>query len=128
VVSLCRVGRDDVTWMGLAADDHVEVRLVDQDGTEANPHLALVMEDAADAVAQFRAEGKRVLLHCVAAQSRTPSVAALYSVRHLGVDPARALREVCAALPDARPNRDLAEFVLAAGSMSDPHETTEVPQ
>jgi predicted protein tyrosine phosphatase len=126
VVSLCRVGRDDVTWMGLAADDHVEVRLVDQDGTEANPHLALVMEDAADAVAQFRAEGKRVLLHCVAAQSRTPSVAALYSVRHLGVEPARALREVCAVLPDARPNRDLAAVVLDAEEVSDPCGTTGV--
>jgi protein-tyrosine phosphatase len=100
--------------------------LVDQDGTEANPHLALVMEDAADAVAQFRAEGKRVLLHCVAAQSRTPSVAALYSVRHLGVEPARALREVCAVLPDARPNRDLAAVVLDAEEVSDPCGTTGV--
>ena len=104
------------------------MRLVDQDGTEANPHLALVMEDAADAVAQFRAEGKRVLLHCVAAQSRTPSVAALYSVRHLGVEPARALREVCDVLPDAHPNRDLAGVVLAARPMSHPSAITEVRQ
>ena len=128
VVSLCRIGRHDLDWLGLPAYDHVEVRLVDQDGDEANPHLALVMEDAADAVAQFRAEGKRVLLHCVQAQSRTPSVAALYSVRHLGVEPARALREVCAALPDAHPNRDLAEVVLGADRMSDRCETTGVPQ
>lgn len=114
VVSLCRVGREELDWLGLPPEDHVEVRLVDQDGDEANPHLALVMDDAADAVAQFRAEGKRVLLHCVQAQSRTPSVAALYSVRHLGVEPALALHEVCAALPDAHPTRDLAEVVLAA--------------
>ena len=114
VVSLCRVGRSDLDWLGVPPEDRIEVRLVDQDGDEANPHLSLVMEDAADAVAQFRAEGKRVLLHCVAAQSRTPSVAALYSVRHLGVEPARALQEVCAVLPAAHPNRDLSAVVLSA--------------
>ena len=70
------------------------------------------MEEAADAVAAYRAEGKRVLLHCVAAQSRTPSVAALYSVRHLGVAPEVALREVCDALPAASPNPALADVVL----------------
>ena len=32
----------------------------------------------ADAVAAFRSEGKRVLLHCVAAQSRTPAVADVF--------------------------------------------------
>ncbi|MCY7288449.1 MAG: ADP-ribosylglycohydrolase family protein, partial [Cryobacterium sp.] len=66
--------------------------------------------DAADAVAAFRAEGKTVLLHCVQAQSRTPSVGALYAARHLGIPVEDALREVVAALPDARPK----EFLVAA--------------
>lgn len=114
VVSLCRVGHADLGWLALRPEDHVEVRLVDQGGPEANPHLALVMEDAADAVAHYRSEGKRVLLHCVAAQSRTPSVAALYSVRHRGIEPHQALEDVCAVLPEADPNRDLAAVVLGA--------------
>ncbi len=111
VVSLCRVGVSDLDHLRLPPQDRIEVRLVDEGGA-ANAHLHLVMEDAADAVAEYRAEGKRVLLHCVAAQSRTPSVAALYSVRQLGVAPDVALREVCAALPAASPNPALADVVL----------------
>ena len=114
VVSLCRVGRDDVSALGVEPGAHVEVRLIDSGDAADNPHLRLVMHDAADTVAALRAEGRRVLLHCVAAQSRTPSVAAHYAVRHLGVAPDRALREVCAALPAARPNPVLADVVRTA--------------
>jgi ADP-ribosyl-[dinitrogen reductase] hydrolase len=113
VVSLCRVGRTELDWLALDPADHVEVRLIDAGG-DANPNLQVVMDDAADAVAAFRAEGKRVLLHCVAAQSRTPSVAALYSVRHLGRDPVTALREVTGALPAASPAPALAAAVTPA--------------
>jgi len=111
VVSLCRVGSADLDALGVGAQLRVEVRLIDQNGAEANPHLELVMADAADTVAALRAEGRRVLLHCVAAQSRTPTVAALYSARHLGIEPRRALAEVCAALPAASPRGDLARVV-----------------
>lgn len=111
VVSLCRVGRADLDHFGLPEGDRIEVRLIDA-GHSANPNLQLVMEEAADAVAAYRAEGKRVLLHCVAAQSRTPSVAALYAKRHLGMAADVALREVCDALPAAAPNPALAAVVL----------------
>jgi hypothetical protein len=67
----------------------------------ANTHLDHVLDQAAEAVEMFRREGKRVLLHCVAAQQRTPSVALRYAVR-LGVDPQVAASDVLAALPDAR--------------------------
>ncbi len=110
VVSLCRVGVTDLDHFGLPPEDRIEVRLIDEGGP-ANPHLRLVMEEAADAVAAYRAQGKRVLLHCVAAQSRTPSVAALYSVRHRGVAPDVALGEVCDALPAASPKQALANVV-----------------
>ncbi|MDP1878598.1 MAG: ADP-ribosylglycohydrolase family protein [Actinomycetota bacterium] len=100
VVSLCRVGTDDLAALGVPDEDRVEVWLVDG-GRDDNPNLQLTVDEAADAVAAFRAEGKRVLLHCVAAQSRTPTVAARYSVRHLGMHPAQARLEVCAALPAA---------------------------
>ncbi|MET3767467.1 hypothetical protein ABIB15_000129 [Marisediminicola sp. UYEF4] len=107
VVSLCRVGGGQAR---VPAGDHVEVWLVDDPDPAKNLNLDLVLADAADAVAAFRAEGKTVLLHCVQAQSRTPSVGALYAARHLGVPIDDALAEAIAALPDARPK----EFLLAA--------------
>jgi ADP-ribosylglycohydrolase len=106
VVSLCRVGLDDVR---VAPENHVEQMLVDQPGPEYNPNLDFVLADAADAVAAFRAEGKTVLLHCVQAQSRTPTVAALYAARHLGVRFDEALDAVKVALPRAHPKPFLVE-------------------
>jgi ADP-ribosylglycohydrolase/predicted protein tyrosine phosphatase len=113
IVSLCRVGRR--TPAAVSPADHVTVWLVDSSGADVNPNLDFVLADAADAVAALRNEGRTVLLHCVAAQSRTPAVAAAYAVRHLGRDPHTALAEVCAALPDARPNPG---FVAAVERMS----------
>ncbi len=104
VVSLCRMGSEDLDHLALDAGCGLEVRLIDEPGANAN--LDLVLRDAADAVAAFRAEGRTVLLHCVAAQSRTPTVAAIYAARHLGMDPQEALRDVQAALPAACPNPD----------------------
>jgi hypothetical protein len=121
VVSLYRLGADEAPAPGVAAPDHVEVWLIDSDEREANPHLDHVLTQAADTVAALRAEGRTVLLHCVAAQSRTPTVAALYSARHLGVSPGAALHEVAAALPGARPNEAFRTAVhrLAAGGGQD---------
>ena len=42
----------------------------------------------------------------VAAQSRTPTVAALYGARRQGISGEAALREVTSVLPDAYPNND----------------------
>ena len=72
VESLCRIGVEQ-----RRAADHIEVWHIDDAEPDKNPNLDLVLRDAADAVAAFRAQGKTVLLHCVQAQSRTPSVAAL---------------------------------------------------
>ena len=47
-----------------------------------------------------------MLLHCVAAQSRTPTVAALYGARKQGISGMAALRQVASELPDACPNSD----------------------
>ena len=106
VVSLCRIG---VAQRRIA--DHVEVWLIDDPDPDTNPNLDLVLRDAADAVAAFRAQGKTVLLHCVQAQSRTPSVAALYATLHRGVAVERALDEVVAALPAASPQPFLLDAV-----------------
>lgn len=109
VVSLCRIGTEQRRVTTSGADDHIEVWLIDRDEPEANPNLDLVLRDTADAIAAFRAEGKTVLLHCVAAQSRTPSVAALYAALHRGVPVDQALRDVVAALPAAHPKPFLRE-------------------
>ena len=110
VVSLCRLGTRQVST-GLR---HLEFRLID-DAASHNPNAEFVIDDAAATVRRWREEGEVVALHCVAAQSRTPTVGARYSQR-LGVERRTALREVCEALPSARPNRD---FRQALKSLTD---------
>ena len=63
--------------------------------------IKFALFDAADAVRGLRKEGHRVLLHCVAAQQRTPSVAVAYAGL-LGHDPRRARRVIADVLPHAR--------------------------
>lgn len=113
VVSLCRVGH--ATPAGVADQDHLEVWLIDTARDGANPNLEFVLADTADAIASLRADGRTVLVHCVAAQSRTPTVAAAYAVRHLRADPATALAEICALLPDATPNPVFRDAVACIG-------------
>ena len=100
VVSLCRLADDDMR------DDmpHVEVRLIDRSETDENPHLDFVLTDAVSAVERLRAEGRKVLLHCVGAYSRTPTVATLYGARRSGISTEQALRDVQAVLPRSHPN------------------------
>ncbi|MFN8043045.1 MAG: ADP-ribosylglycohydrolase family protein [Mycobacterium sp.] len=100
VVSLCRLADDDMH------DDipHVEVRLIDRPEADENPHLDFVLTDAVRAVERFRDEGRTVLLHCVGAYSRTPTVAALYGARRCGISTRQALRDVQSVLPGAHPN------------------------
>lgn len=79
VVSLCRLGADEAPAHGVRPEDHVEVWLVDSSRPEENPNLEFVLDDAAQTVQQLRSEGRRVLLHCVRAENRTPAVAARYT-------------------------------------------------
>lgn len=101
IVSLCRIGRDDFAPPGVDPADHVLVRLVDSEETSDNPHLEFVLHEAACTVAALRDEGKRVLLHCVAAQQRTPSVAVAYD-RLRGRSANNARVNVRKALPRLR--------------------------
>ncbi|OBF29758.1 ADP-ribosylglycohydrolase family protein [Mycobacterium sp. ACS4331] len=98
VVSLCRVADGHVP----AEATHLDVRLIDQVGENAN--LDFVLVDTVRAIEHLRAEGRTVFVHCAAAQSRTPTVAALYGARRQGLPIDQALREVCAVLPLAEPN------------------------
>jgi ADP-ribosylglycohydrolase len=111
VVSLCRMGTDDLEHWGLPASSRVEVRIIDEPGS--NAHAEHTLADAAATVAALRAEGKNVLLHCVASQSRTPTVAAIYARDHLGIGADIALQGVCTALPAAHPNHEFRSIILA---------------
>ena len=101
VVSLCRLGTDEAPASGVAGRDHLEVWLVDSNLPADNAHLDFVLDDAAAALQLLRAEGKRVLLHCVHAEQRTPSVALRYAVR-LGADAREAARAIQTVLPSTR--------------------------
>jgi ADP-ribosyl-[dinitrogen reductase] hydrolase len=59
------------------------------------------MTDTADVVAELRAEGHKVLVHCVRAEQRTPSVAVAYGMR-LGATPGQARAMIAQALPEGR--------------------------
>ncbi|TFD70560.1 hypothetical protein E3T48_16265 [Cryobacterium fucosi] len=108
VVSLCRVGRSQVPAR-IRPENRVAVWLVDEVDPRANPNLTFVLWDTVDAIAALRAEGRTVLVHCVQAISRTPTVGALYAARHRGVPIEQALREVTDALPHANPNATFIE-------------------
>ncbi|HEV7854375.1 MAG TPA: ADP-ribosylglycohydrolase family protein [Mycobacterium sp.] len=105
VVSLCRVSDDDMR------DDmpHVEVRLTDRTSEDENPHLDFVLLHTVRLIEQLRNEGRTVLVHCVAAYSRTPAVGALYGARLCSVDVDEAVRDVTAVLPGASSNHAFRE-------------------
>lgn len=86
VVSLCRMGTDDVP----PHVDHLVVGLHDTE-LEDNPNLVLLLEDVADHIQSQHSSGRRVFVHCVAAENRTPTVAAAWLTRHHGHHPDEAL-------------------------------------
>lgn len=100
VVSLCRIG-DDAARRDIP---HVEVRLIDRPDADENPNLDFVLLEAVRAIERYRDDGRIVLVHCVEALSRTPTVGALYGARLRGVPADEALQAVCGMLPDASPN------------------------
>lgn len=79
VVSLGRLGTGEVP----EGVESIRVWLIDTPGENLN--LDMTLADATDVIAEFRAEGKEVFVHCAEARSRTSAVAALYAARHLGV-------------------------------------------
>jgi ADP-ribosyl-[dinitrogen reductase] hydrolase len=100
VVSLCRVSEQDLP----SGVEQIDVRLIDDVGPQANPNLDFVLTDTVRLIEMLRSGGRTVLLHCMACQSRTPTVAALYGARRDGISAELALREIIEVLPGARPN------------------------
>jgi ADP-ribosyl-[dinitrogen reductase] hydrolase len=97
VISMCRVGTHQVSGPEL-----VEFWLIDEAGQ--NLDTAFVLTDAANTVAALRAEGKNVLIHCVAAHNRTPAAGIAYSMLHRGLSFEQASAEVRAVLPNPHHN------------------------
>ena len=104
---MCRVNDYDLP-VGV---EQIDIRLIDVEGQDANPNLDFVLTDTVRLIEQLRNEGRRVLLHCVAAQSRTPTVAALYGAHRQCISGEAALREVASVLPDAWPNNDFRKAI-----------------
>ena len=102
VVSLCRVQDSDLP----AGVEQIDVRLIDDVEPNANPNLDFVLTDTVRLIEQLRNEGRTVLVHCVAAHSRTPTVAALYGARKQSISGEAALRNVASILDHAYPNSD----------------------
>ena len=98
IVSLCRVHDEELP----RGAEQIDVRLIDIVG--ANDHLDFVLTDTVRLMEKLRGEGRTVLLHCVAAHSRTPTVAALYGAWKRGISGCEALRDVSAVLRDSQPN------------------------
>ncbi len=106
VMSLCRVGTDDVREAGEAH----EIWLLDEVPPEDNPNLDFILDDLATEVGRIRDEGKTVFIHCVRAESRTPTVAAAYLIDRFGVPADEAVEEVTRTLgSSASPNRGFRE-------------------
>ncbi|MCV7281691.1 ADP-ribosylglycohydrolase family protein [Mycolicibacterium flavescens] len=116
VVSLCRIRDEDMR----RDMPHVEVRLIDRVDRDENPHLDFVLLDAVRVIEQLRREGRTVLVHCVAAYSRTPTVGALYGARLRGVGVDDAVRDVTAVLPGAYPNPAFREALRRVGCLAVP--------
>ncbi len=100
VISLCRTGTSDIR----EGAEHFEVWLIDEADPGHNPNLEFILRDVATTVAQCRDEGKSVLLHCVRAESRTPTVAAAYLCERLALTAEDALGRVSEVLPRMNPN------------------------
>ncbi|WP_354587349.1 ADP-ribosylglycohydrolase family protein [Janibacter sp. UYMM211] len=119
VVSLCLVGYAQVP----EGVEHVVFRLIDEPAAESNRNLAFILSDVAATVAALRDEGHEVLVHCVAAQSRTPTVGIAYAMLR-GVDYETASKGVCGALPSARPNAGFTQALqLLEEASTTPHES-----
>ena len=118
IVSLFRRGRLDVPFHGIDPDNHVEVRLLDSNDPAANPNLSFTLADTAAFIDELRHQGHRVLVHCVAAQQRTPSVGAAYAV-HRGATPEEARQMIAEVLPHSRRRGRLWDLATASAAATE---------
>jgi protein-tyrosine phosphatase len=88
VLSLCRMGTHDVPP---TIEQHT-IGLIDTNAAD-NPNLVFVLRDTAATIDDLVRAGERVFVHCVAAENRTPAIAAAYLMTR-GASLEAALRQV----------------------------------
>lgn len=103
VIALCRIGREQ------SSRPVHEFWLVDQ--PQANAHLAFTVFDCVRTIRQLREQGRSVLLLCHGAYSRTPFVAAAYSMATYGETAEQAIRGICKTLPSAQIQPEFLKFL-----------------
>jgi ADP-ribosyl-[dinitrogen reductase] hydrolase len=97
-VSLCRIGNKQ-----RRGKEHHEVWLQDN---SSNADPVFVLTDTADAIEALRTEVGTVFVHCVRSESRTPTVAAAWLVRHRGLQVDDAIALVRSSLRNAFTNHN----------------------
>lgn len=120
VVSMCRVGTTQVSGAEV-----IEFWLIDEPGQ--NIDTDAVLRDAAHTVADLRAHGKRVVIHCVAAHNRTPAAAIAYSVLHKNIAFDKAWKEVREALPNPQHNQEFYDVLKSMNERNTSMSTTLDP-
>ena len=95
VVSLCRMGADDVP----AGIEHHTIGLIDSD-LDDNPNITHVLLDTAQTIGDLVDDGEHVFVHCVHAEHRAPTMAAAYLITR-GADSETAIRRARTALGGA---------------------------
>jgi ADP-ribosylglycohydrolase len=104
VVSLCRMGTDDVP----APAAHLSVGLIDSNRAD-NPNLVYVLQDTARTVADLVDAGERVFVHSVTTENRAPALAAAY-LRTRGAPVEDAIDRAASAL-QCRPKAFLVDAI-----------------
>ena len=98
VVSLCRMGTDDVP----DPVEHHVLGLLDTKPDD-NPNAVFLVADLLGAIDRWVADSRHVYVHCVQAQNRTPTIALAWLEHHEGRAPGDALGEVSHTLNRPKP-------------------------
>lgn len=115
VVSLCRLGADEVVPGHIDGENRVQVWLADSDDPADNPHLRLVAESTVELLVRLRAQGLRVYVHCDDGRDRAPFIAALYGAEIAPVGAVDCLRQLQAVLPRVDLNSAFDRFLHQRG-------------
>jgi hypothetical protein len=87
---------------------------------DTNADLVFVLADTADAVESLRQEHGSVFVHCVKCESRTPSVAIAWLIRHGGMTFEAAKAVVSETMPNAHPNASMLAALRSLQALGEP--------
>jgi hypothetical protein len=115
VVSLSVLGANDFPADGAAPENHIEIWLVSSLDPAHNPNYDFAVDQAIKAIQTLLGEGRRVLVHCTRAVTRTPQIVTRFLTLH-GVDDRTASRQVRRTLVDGGYQKDVEEMDLHESS------------